>query len=108
MLAHQLYRDEMDVVGRFITERCVGDESASSIKAKELYEEYRNWCEEGGEYCTSQKVFGGKLTEKGFERKRGTGNINYWIGIEIVTHPDNEPLYHNDNDRAAPSDNNLL
>ncbi len=105
--ATQSYRDEMDVVGGFITERCIENESASE-KAKDLYAEYKNWCEDTGEYCSSQKVFGGKLTEKGFDRKRGSGNAHYWFGIEIVTDRSDGSLVVYDSDSEPPSDSNLL
>lgn len=99
--ATQDYRDEMDIVGRFITDRCEERGSASE-KAKELYEAYKNWCEGSGEYCTSQKVFGGKLTEKGFERKKGTGGYIYWNGLQIV-----DDRYNGQPDSEASNSNPL-
>lgn len=77
------YREEMDVTGRFIDECCIIDENVKA-KAKDLYQSYKEWCEENGEYATSQKMFGGKLRDKNFEKRRGHGGSIWWFGVGIA------------------------
>jgi putative DNA primase/helicase len=77
------YRAEQDVLGEFITECCTVAPGASAT-AKELYQTYGNWAENSGEKRPlSQRAFGMSLTERGFERKPGTGNISMWWGIGL-------------------------
>jgi putative DNA primase/helicase len=76
------YQADMDIVGRFIEECCIlGDEYQAS--AKDLYQKYKFWCEDNGEYAISKKVFGGKLGEKGLESGRKHGGVRIWKNIGI-------------------------
>jgi putative DNA primase/helicase len=80
------YRAEMDVLAAFIDEECVVYERASAT-AKALYSAYREWCEENGEKPESQRRFGGRLKERGFENGKITagphkGNVE-WHGIGL-------------------------
>jgi phage/plasmid-associated DNA primase len=63
-------RAEMDVLAAFIDEECVVSEDATA-SAKALYSAYTGWCSENGEKAESQRKFGGRLKERGFEN----GNI---------------------------------
>ncbi|MCK6467084.1 MAG: phage/plasmid primase, P4 family [Candidatus Brocadia sinica] len=74
------YREEMDVIGVFLAECCILTPEVKS-KASDLYGAYKNWCEAGGEYILSQRSFGLRLTERGLERVKSSGN--YWRGIGI-------------------------
>ena len=81
--ATQDYRTEMDVLGDFIAEQCIVDLGAS-VTSKELYSTYTAWAEESGEKRPlSQRAFGMSLTERGFERKKGTGGKRTWLGIGV-------------------------
>ena len=42
------YRGEMDVIGNFICERCV-QQAGATIRARELFRVYQQWCEENNE-----------------------------------------------------------
>jgi putative DNA primase/helicase len=80
------YRAEMDVLAAFIDEECVIYEHANAT-AKALYSAYREWCEENGEKPESQRRFGGRLKERGFENGKITagphkGNVE-WYGIGL-------------------------
>ena len=56
----------MDVIRRFIEERCtVGAEHI--VWADHLYRSYRQWCEATGERHETRAKFGTVLTEKGFQ-----------------------------------------
>jgi len=77
------YRSEMDTIANFIEECCFQSPQVSST-AKNLYRAYCEWCESYGERTLSQKLFGMKLSERGFERNRGTGGRTIWNGIGVV------------------------
>jgi len=75
------YREESDVLGAFIAERCeLGPDS--EIAKGELYEAYREWCGKSGEYAVSKKQLGALLLEKGFSEDRSNG-ARFWTGIAV-------------------------
>ncbi|MDA2933439.1 phage/plasmid primase, P4 family [Acidobacteria bacterium AH-259-D05] len=80
------YMQEMDVLGTFVSE-CCSTGSALHESASNLYEAYKEWAEENGEYTFSQKRLGKYLSEKGFESTRITSGPDRgkkeWLGIEV-------------------------
>jgi putative DNA primase/helicase len=86
--ATEQYAAEQDVVGRFIADRCtVG--ASHSVGATTLYEQFGMWCVQSGEQRTSQKDFGGELTNKGYTddgpREPGTGRtVRYGLSVNGV------------------------
>ena len=92
--ATESYRTEMDDLGSFLTERCFELEMESA-KASDLYAAYKEWCESNGERPSSQRALGMRLTERGFQRRRGTGGPYYWHGIGLRT-LDSEPMNHSE------------
>lgn len=83
-MATQEYRDEMDILGNFISECCIVAKEAQA-KSSELYQRYSDWCKENGEIAISQRSFGLKLQEKGFVKiKLPSGNIAY-RGIGLLS-----------------------
>ncbi len=81
-VATNSYREEMDSIGAFLGECCILTPEVKA-KASDLYDVYKEWCENGGEYALSQRSFGLRLTERGLERVKSSGN--YWKGIGIKT-----------------------
>jgi putative DNA primase/helicase len=79
------YRDEMDVLAGFLTEECeLGDGQAFRTSATDLYRRHRAWCEENGESSISQKAFGMRLGERGFQRFRDTSTgRSWWKGLRL-------------------------
>ena len=75
------YRVEMDVIGNFIKERCV-QQPGVSIKARELFKCYQEWCDDHNEHAVSERFLGLRLKELGLEQKR-MGDGRYWQGIQI-------------------------
>jgi putative DNA primase/helicase len=73
------YRAEMDVIGDFIRERCV-QKTGVSIRARELFKCYQDWCDENNERACSERFFGLRLKEIGIEQKR-LGDGRYWSGV---------------------------
>jgi putative DNA primase/helicase len=88
------YRAEMDVLAAFLDEEClVADDAHASAKA--LYSAYKAWCEENGERPESQRRFGGRLKERGFESGRMTTGprkgASVWYGIGLLGGPEGPP-----------------
>lgn len=81
--ATQAYREEMDVLAAWISECCVVQKIAEA-KAADLYKSYSDWCEAQGERPESQRSFGLRLVERGFDRNRTTGGVIRWLGIGIL------------------------
>jgi putative DNA primase/helicase len=75
------YRGEMDVIGNFLKERCVQSPGAS-IRIRELFKAYQEWCDENNEHACSERFFSLRLKETGYERTR-TADARYWSGIML-------------------------
>ena len=70
------YREEQDVVARFIEECCMVD-AGEQIGATALYKSYKEWCEDTGERWDNQKTFGTRLSERGHARSKTRVGIFY-------------------------------
>jgi putative DNA primase/helicase len=76
------YKQEMDVVGRWIDERCDLD-AAVEVPTGELYLDYARWskCEVGWEMKVLR--FGRQLAERGFSKTRGSGGARCTRGLAL-------------------------
>jgi putative DNA primase/helicase len=78
------YRRAMDVVGRFIEERCT---MASYAKAEStaLYQAYVKWCDDNGEIALSQRKLAERLHERGLrnDTRSPTTDRIQWTGIGL-------------------------
>jgi putative DNA primase/helicase len=92
--ATRAYRAEMDVIAAFIEEECVVAANATAT-AKALYLAYKTWCEANGERPESQRRFGGRLRERGYESGRITTGARKgaveWYGIGLASGPEDPP-----------------
>lgn len=75
------YRDDNDWLGRFLAECCEIDKTYRE-KSGELYQEYRRYCTENGEFARSTTDFYGALDQAGFERKK-TSSVRIILGLRI-------------------------
>ena len=75
------YRAEMDVIGNFIKERC-SQGSGFTIKARELFKCYQDWCDDHNEHAVSERFLGLRLKELGLDQKRSNDG-RYWQGIQL-------------------------
>lgn len=80
------YRGDMDVIGRFLKDRCVlGDDSTTGkpyqISMGLLYGEYQNWCADEDEDELTKPKLGKQLTERGITSFIGSGNVSMRRGI---------------------------
>lgn len=79
----QEYRERQDIVGDFLSSRCViGDEFM--VKVSTLYDTYCRWCENEKETPVGKHTFNRKMDSKGFKQERvGHYRDRYWIGIGL-------------------------
>ncbi|QBS38740.1 DNA primase (plasmid) [Thermaerobacter sp. FW80] len=82
--ATEAYREEMDVLAQFIADACVLRPDAV-VAAKDLYSAYLAWCEVYGERPMSQRAFGLRMAERGFEKTRTRTGFVYY-GIDVPWH----------------------
>lgn len=82
--ATQMYRNEMDEIGRFIEQCCVENPVAIATKA-DLHDAYVRW---GGDL--TKRRLGQALRERGFEDDRGTGGTWHWKGVGLLVKGDND------------------
>ena len=75
------YRSSMDVLGTWIEDQCECGHTQSS-SAKSLYDSYRYWAINCGEWVMTKRKFGLKLTERGFYRYKSNGVMHY-KGISV-------------------------
>ena len=85
MAATTGYREENDSIGTFLRDACITGITDYRSTAKELYNAYCLWCEDGGERPISQRKFGSRLRERGFASHIGTGNKTFWNGLGVRT-----------------------
>ena len=76
------YRGEMDVIGNFFKERCLVKEGAT-IRIRELYKAYSDWCCDNNEHAVSERFFSLRLKEMGFEQCR-TSEARFWSGLGLL------------------------
>jgi putative DNA primase/helicase len=75
------YRGEMDVIGNFLKECCV-QKPEGSIRIRELFKAYQDWCDDNNEHGVSERFFGLRLKEMGYEQGR-TSEARYWCGLVL-------------------------
>lgn len=80
------YKLEMDSLGTWLDSMCVIVRGAES-KASVLYENYKTWAEESGEYVQSMRGFGQKLGERGFQKINKNTGVHY-IGLGLKADQD--------------------
>jgi len=76
------YREEMDVIGNFIKECCI-QKAEASIRIKELFKAYQDWCIENNERVCSERIFSLRLKEMGFQKNR-TAETRFWVGLALL------------------------
>lgn len=75
------FRNDMDVIGRFIDDCCVR-EGAGAL-AKDLYSAYTDWCIQNGEHRLSTRKLGDDLKNRGFYTQKSTNGLARWIGLSL-------------------------
>ena len=79
--ATAIYREESDLLGRFLEETATVQEGARCT-AKDLYAAFKEWAMSNGEPILSGTSFGRRLSEKGFEKTHTyTGAVYYGLTL---------------------------
>ena len=77
------YRAEQDILGEWIADRCVTGPGCEA-RSKDLYQSYKSWAEERGEYVHTQTRFGIRLGDRGFTKGRDYHNRVTYCGIGLL------------------------
>jgi putative DNA primase/helicase len=89
------YRDDMDLIGNWIEERCELDPN-SKIQSKVLYSDYVNWARDEIGFTTSAISFGRDLVDRGFKRvKKGRNRAIRGLNLRPLpdrTTEDTDPM----------------
>jgi putative DNA primase/helicase len=73
------YRGEMDVIESFIEECCIRNENEKTL-AKSLYQSYREWAQDNGQYLMNSTKFGREVGKR-FIKFKSSGI--YYKGISL-------------------------
>jgi putative DNA primase/helicase len=80
LVATQAYREQMDLLGGFLKDRCIVRADLRETAAT-LYSAYTRWCEANGEKSLTQQRFGVALNDRGFTPSR-TRRARFWLGLQ--------------------------
>jgi putative DNA primase/helicase len=83
MTATEGYRSEMDIVGRFLADRCILGPQHEAHSA-DLIVAFEAWCKDTGDSFIGPKRFGTKLTERGIGSRRSTGGKTVRTGVGLL------------------------
>jgi putative DNA primase/helicase len=87
--ATEEYRQEQDILARFVEEKCVTDPQAW-VASGVIYAVYVAWCKGGGEEPISNTAFGKRLTERGCSAGQRPSGERIRTGIRLLG-PDEQP-----------------
>lgn len=79
--ATQQYRNDQNVVGQFIEERCK-QEPGTWVSQPELYRAYQFWAERSGEYVMGKVEFNERIGTLFEEGRTGTKG-RFWKGLRL-------------------------
>lgn len=77
------YRQEEDVFGRFLDEKCTLDQT-QRVKSSDLYDAYVAWCHGSGERAETKNKIGRELTARGLDSISSNG-VSWRLGVDLVT-----------------------
>lgn len=81
--ATDAYREEQDVLGQWLSDTCLNGPQLQA-GATDLYNSYKQWAEQHGEYVETQSRFGRRLGERGYQKREMTRGITY-IGLGLLS-----------------------
>lgn len=80
------YRQEVDVVSRFINEQCTTGKEFD-VKVKALWEAYQEFCRDVREAIGKRKDFEGAIIRLGFPVDKDNTNTKKILGVKLVEKP---------------------
>lgn len=75
------YREEVDVLGRFLADSCEEDPNFC-VQAAELYDAYQYWCRQQGHGALSSTKLGAKLAKRYHKTRKQRGI--FYVGLRIA------------------------
>lgn len=81
-VATDAYRQRENWVQNFLAERCIVEPSAS-VRCGALYDEYKQYAAESGDYCRRLADFNAAMESAGFRQIERGGRKKYWTGIRL-------------------------
>jgi putative DNA primase/helicase len=98
------YREAMDPLRDFLTDRCVL-EAVAEIAAKELRATYEEWAREAGvKHPVGGNGFAERLEARGCVRFRRHGGARWWAGIRLRTADDPDVMPDGDSSDSGARD----
>lgn len=82
LMATAQYREDEDILGHFINE-CTQPDPRGKIKAKELYDTYKSWCDSNGHKPLNNTEFGINMRKRDYKKKGGSTGHHY-LGIALA------------------------
>jgi putative DNA primase/helicase len=79
--ATEQYLSAEDIIAQWLDECCLVSSQAGSSRASVLYGSYKSWAEAGNEHVLSQRRFGQKLQDKGFNKRESHGFVYDGIAL---------------------------
>lgn len=77
------YKKELDVICAFINDRCL-DVADGEVEATKLYQTYKDWAKNGGEYCYAESKFKIELPKKGYRLKKNPNKGWVYVGLVLA------------------------
>jgi putative DNA primase/helicase len=83
--ATEQYRASNNWLKNFISDRCENGQH-SPVPSRALYEEYKIWAKDSGEYVRSASEFSNTLENEGYRKHKERNGI-MWYGLRLKTYP---------------------
>ena len=77
------YKKTLDGIGMFLADRCIPF-PGMQIEAARLYQVYKDWAKQNGEYCYSESRFKVELPKKGYKLEKDANLGNVYVGLKIA------------------------
>lgn len=78
------YKKELDVIVAFLNDRCIPFPEME-IEAATLYQAYKEWAKNNGEYCFSESKFKLEMPKKGYKLRKDVNKGWVYCGLKLAT-----------------------
>lgn len=80
--ATENYRADQDRIGEFMDMHCIIGEG-KIVPAKDVYERFKQWCDDTGDYRIGKQRFYGEMKDRDFQKERRGANVPHLIGMDL-------------------------
>lgn len=78
------YKKELDVIVTFLNDRCIPF-PGMKVEASVLYQAYKEWAKNNGEYCFSESRFKQEMPKKGYKLEKDRNKGWMYLDIKMAT-----------------------